>query len=83
MPGNNLFDDRIQTLHDYHPVVGAVHADRYGGFQILFTDDTVLEAFPNSSDDSTEETWLYDEEWRMFVPGGDSPDFIVTNRERR
>ena len=76
VPGHNLFDERVGTLFratDRHPVVDEIHVDRYGGFQIEFTDGTVLETFPASSEDSE-----YAEAWRLFRLGDDGAHFVVT-----
>ncbi|MCL6444879.1 MAG: hypothetical protein K6T83_15735 [Alicyclobacillus sp.] len=73
--GNNLFDERIQELfirNSIQPVVTKVQVDQYGGFKLIFTDDLVLEAFPNSSNDL--------ENWRMFVPYDKSKHFVVSNQ---
>ena len=47
------------TRNSIQPGVTKVQVDQYGGFKLIFTDDLVLEAFPDSSNDS--------ENWRMFV----------------
>jgi hypothetical protein len=72
--GNNLFDKRMQELftrNSIQPGVTKVQVDQYGGFKLIFTDDLVLEAFPDSSNDS--------ENWRMFVPYDERKHFVIPN----
>lgn len=74
VPGASLIDERIDALFgpeaQQHFVVQSVEADDVGGLRMSLGEGTVLEVFPNHTDDA--------EFWRLFQPWNDNRHFVVT-----
>jgi hypothetical protein len=71
--GANRCDEQLKALFsgiENRFIVKDIVADKFGGVKIYFTEDIVLEVFP---DNSTEE-----EAWRFFRRGWDDPHLVVT-----
>lgn len=74
--GNNLFDERIVSFMEDvkgHLIVERIDSDEVGGLKVFLSENYVLEAFPDTSEDDE-----YSEFWRFLNHRGDSPHFIVT-----
>jgi hypothetical protein len=70
--GNNRFDELINNLikDKGRLKVEKIESDEVGGLKIFLSDDYILEAFPDSSEDDEES-----EHWRFFDRKDKSPQF--------
>jgi hypothetical protein len=78
--GHSLQEQRLRSLFGCAPedsmiinrtdglIVEAIEADFVGGCQIKFSEDLVLDVFPNGS---------VGEAWRLIQPGRDTAQFVV------
>jgi len=73
--GNNRFDERIKSLmEDVKETldVRKIESDEVGGLKVFFTENYVLEIFPDISDEDE-----YSEFWRFINFRDKSPHFVV------
>ncbi len=73
MPGMSRCDEKLDGfIKESEPKssVSSIEADELGGVKIRFSNRTMLELFPDESEDS--------EHWRLFVPGDTKSHFVIT-----
>lgn len=73
IPGMSRCDDKLESFIKESKSklsVSFIEADDLGGIKIILLNNTILELFPDESEDS--------EHWRFFTPGSEESHFIVT-----